>query len=67
MIKTSGRHIKFPSTLADLTEAKRRWQTKYDCTHIKIKKPPIRCDKYRFISRKGYYSIKVQATRSAID
>nr|CAH7739918.1 unnamed protein product [Callosobruchus chinensis] len=51
MIEKCGRWIKFPSTPADVTEAKRRWQRKYtfpcavcliDCTHIKIKKPPFR-------------------------
>nr|CAH7749403.1 unnamed protein product [Callosobruchus chinensis] len=47
IVEKCGRWIKFPSTPADETEAKRRWQRKYtfpgavgviDCTHIKIKK-----------------------------
>nr|CAH7713521.1 unnamed protein product [Callosobruchus chinensis] len=66
MIEKCGRWMKFPSTPADVTEAKRRWQRKYtfpcavcliDCTHIKIKKPPFQGDEY--INRKGYHSINV--------
>nr|CAH7762598.1 unnamed protein product [Callosobruchus chinensis] len=69
MIEKCGRWIKVPSTPADVTEAKRRWQRKYtfpctvgviDCTHIKIRKPPL-----HGINRKGYHSINVQATCNA--
>nr|CAH7754288.1 unnamed protein product [Callosobruchus chinensis] len=72
-IEKCGRWIKFPSTHADVTEAKKRWQRKYtfpcavgviDCTHIKIKKPPLHGDAY-IINRKGYHSIYVQATCNA--
>nr|CAH7733834.1 unnamed protein product [Callosobruchus chinensis] len=67
MIEKSGRWIKFSSTPADVTEAKRRWQRKYtfpcavgvtDCIHIKIKKPSLHGDEY--INRKGYHSINVR-------
>lgn len=72
MIEKCGQWIKFPRTPADVIEAKERWQTKYtfpcavgviDCTHIKIKKPPLHADEY--INRKGYHSINVQATCNA--
>nr|CAH7769683.1 unnamed protein product [Callosobruchus chinensis] len=74
MIEKRGRWIKFPSTSTDVTEAKRRWQRKYtfpcavgviDCTHIKIKKPPLHGDEY--INRKAYHSINVQATYNAYE
>nr|CAH7757204.1 unnamed protein product [Callosobruchus chinensis] len=64
--------IKFPSTPADVTEAKKRWQRKYtfpcavgaiDCTHIEIKKPPLHGDEC--INRKKSHSINVQATSNA--
>nr|CAH7747568.1 unnamed protein product [Callosobruchus chinensis] len=53
MVEKYGRCIKFPSTPADVIEAKRRWQRKYtypcavgviDCTHIKMEKPPLHGD-----------------------
>ncbi|XP_050299639.1 putative nuclease HARBI1 [Anthonomus grandis grandis] len=69
LIEKCGLWIKFPHTAADIIEAKQKWQSNYsfpcalgviDCTHIKIKKPPIYSDEY--INRKGYHSINVQAT-----
>nr|CAH7759010.1 unnamed protein product [Callosobruchus chinensis] len=72
MIEKCGRWIKFPNAPADITEVKRRWQSKYtcpfavgviDCTHIETKKPPPHGDEH--INRKGYHSINVHATCNA--
>nr|CAH7727292.1 unnamed protein product [Callosobruchus chinensis] len=61
MIEKCRRWIKLPSNPADVTEAKRRWQRKYtcpcavsviDCTHIKVKRPPLHGDEY--INRKQH-------------
>nr|CAH7729336.1 unnamed protein product [Callosobruchus chinensis] len=55
------RCLKFLSTPADVTGAKRSWQRKYTfpcsvgvihCTHIRIKNSPLHGDEY--INRKGY-------------
>nr|CAH7737563.1 unnamed protein product [Callosobruchus chinensis] len=58
MIEKCGRWIKFPSTPVDVTGA----VGVIDCTHIKIKKPPLDGE---YINRKGSHSINVQATCNA--
>lgn len=62
----SGQWIKFPITDAEIADAKRLWQTRFnfpcaigvlDCTHVRICKPTNYGDEY--INRKGYASINV--------
>lgn len=64
--------IHFPSTLAEVNEAKDLWLKRFrmpccvgalDCTHVRITKPSVHGDEY--INRKNFPSINVQATCDA--
>lgn len=69
IIDRSGNWIHFPSTAAEVNEAKLLWQENYrmpsvigalDCTHVVIRKPVLHGDEY--INRKGDITLNVQAT-----
>lgn len=72
IVEQSHNWIKFPTTVAQMNEAKALWQRSYrlptvigalDCTQVEILKPGLHGDEY--ICRKGYASINVQATCDA--
>lgn len=64
--------VKFPSTPAELNEAREEWSIKYgfptaigavDCTHVEIYKPRVFKDEY--VNRKGKFTLNVQMTCNA--
>lgn len=75
IVQRSHNWIRFPSTEAEINEAKVLWQQKQfrlptvigalDCTLIEILKPTLHGDEY--ICRKGYPSINVQGTCNALE
>lgn len=69
IVERSQNWIKFPTTHADMEQAKEEWSSKYrlptaigaiDCTHVCIVKPTHFGDEY--VNRKGKTSINVQIT-----
>ncbi|CAH1995913.1 unnamed protein product [Acanthoscelides obtectus] len=74
IVAQANEWIKFPSTIHELMEAKRIWQSMYqfltairiiDYTHIGILKPNRHGDEY--INRKGKPTVNVQATCDATE
>lgn len=72
IVEQSHNWIKFPTTVAEMNEAKTLWHRSYrlptvidalDCIQVEILKPGLHGDEY--ICRKGYASINVQATCDA--